>query len=139
MSQSLYTIPPTTTQSLRKLRFGSARALTPQSRIYKIDPKELCIVEQAPEEIYKSLEELADALPGNSPRYVVLSYPIVTADGRHKSPYVLLYYKPENANQQAKMLYAAAVELFRAQADVNKLIEVADEDEVLDVKDLLNE
>ncbi|KAK7207583.1 hypothetical protein BZA70DRAFT_264940 [Myxozyma melibiosi] len=120
MSQSLYTLPPTTTKSLRDLRFGSARATTPQARIYEISKADMSIVETSPAEVYTSLEDLADALPGNTPRYVVLSYPMVTKDGRHKAPYVLLYYRPVTATQQAKMLYAGAVEIFRAQADVNR-------------------
>ena len=41
----------------------------------QIDKKSLEI-SQAGDEVYKSMEELADDLPDNSPRFVLLSYPL---------------------------------------------------------------
>jgi hypothetical protein len=41
----------------------------------QIDKKSLEI-SQADEEVYKSMAELADELPDNSPRFVLLSYPL---------------------------------------------------------------
>ncbi|PVH17423.1 40S ribosomal protein S13 [Candidozyma duobushaemuli] len=67
-----------------------------------------------------NIEELIEELPDNSPRYVLLSYPIKLSDGRVKSPFVLLYWRPPTTGQENKMLYAGAVELFREKAGVAK-------------------
>lgn len=39
-------------------------------------------------------------------------------------PYVLLYYLPENCNPSSRMMYAAAVELMRSTAEVNRVVEI---------------
>ncbi|KAK9373477.1 uncharacterized protein V1513DRAFT_486027 [Lipomyces chichibuensis] len=139
MASPLYTFPQPTIKSMRDLRFGSARAKTLQAKIYEISKTDMSIQEQQPPELYTSLGDLSDALPGNTPRFIVLSYPLITKDGRQKTPYVLVYFLPVTATQQAKMLYAGAVEIVRAQADVNKLIEITDEEEILEIEDLINE
>lgn len=69
-----------------------------------------------------NIEELIEELPDNSPRYVLLSYPIKLSDGRVKSPFVLLYWRPPTTGQENKMLYAGAVELFREKAGVAKYV-----------------
>jgi len=89
------------------------------------------------EETYTSLQEIADALPENSPRYVLLSYPVTLNSGRLSTPYILLYYLPENANNQLRMVYAGAKELMRNTAEVGKVIDVADEEELLAVEETL--
>ncbi|KAK9234878.1 hypothetical protein V1525DRAFT_366048 [Lipomyces kononenkoae] len=139
MASPLYSFPQPTIKSMRDLRFGSARAKTLQAKIYEISKADMSIQEQQPAELYTTLADLTDALPANTPRFIVLSYPLVTKDGRQKTPYVLIYFLPVTATQQAKMLYAGAVEIVRAQADVNKLIEISDEDEIMEIEDLINE
>lgn len=69
-----------------------------------------------------SFDDLIDELPDNSPRYVVLSYPMKTPDGRLKNPLVLLYWRPPTCGQEAKMLYAGAVELVREKAGVSQYV-----------------
>lgn len=69
-----------------------------------------------------NIEELVEELPDNSARYVLLSYPLKLSDGRVKSPFVLLYWRPPTSGQENKMLYAGAVELFREKAGVNKYV-----------------
>lgn len=59
-----------------------------------------------------------EEVPDNSPRYILLSYPIKLSDGRVKSPFVLLYWRPPTCDSEAKMLYAGAVELIREKAGV---------------------
>lgn len=63
-----------------------------------------------------------EELPDNSPRYVVLSYPLTLKDGRKSSPLVMLYWLPPTSQQSLRMLYAAAVELFREKAGVSKYV-----------------
>lgn len=45
-------------------------------------------------------------------------------------PYVLLYYLPENCNPNQRMSYAGAVELMRSQAEVNKVYEIENAEDV---------
>ncbi|KAK6495456.1 hypothetical protein TWF481_003474 [Arthrobotrys musiformis] len=132
----LYVFSEDTRKQLRKFRLSTSRANTPQARIYAIDRKTLEIKE-SDSEVYTSLEDIADALPENTPRYVVLSHPVTLKSGRLSTPYVLLYYMPENSNNELRMLYAGAKELMRNTAEVGKVMEVEDEDSVLAVKDAL--
>ena len=43
-----------------------------------VDKNDLQILQDDPPTTYNSLEDLADALPENTPRYVLLSYPMTT-------------------------------------------------------------
>jgi Cofilin/tropomyosin-type actin-binding protein len=45
-------------------------------------------------------------------------------------PYVLLYYLPENCNPSSRMMYAGAVELMRSTAEVNRVIEIQNGEEL---------
>lgn len=54
----------------------------------------------------------------------------IQASGRQSVPYVLLYYLPVNSNPNLKMSYAGAVELFRGTAEVNRVLEVQDVEEL---------
>lgn len=49
----------------------------------------------------------------------------------------MVYYRPDTSTQETKMLYAAAVELFREKAGVSKLIQITDEDEFEEIPDQL--
>lgn len=49
----------------------------------------------------------------------------------------MLYYMPTNANAELRMLYAGAKELMRNTSEVGKIIDVADEDELLAVPETL--
>ncbi|RMX95788.1 hypothetical protein D0866_16464 [Hortaea werneckii] len=71
----LYTFSPETKNALRKFRLGTSRAKDPQAVIYQID-KSTMEIKQVDETIYSNMQELSDELPDNSPRYVLLSYPL---------------------------------------------------------------
>ncbi len=77
-------------------------------------------LDESAESPITSTEELVEELPDNSPRYVVLSYPITLKDGRKSSPLVLVYWLPPTSTQSLRMLYAAALELIREKAGVSK-------------------
>ena len=51
---------------------------TEARRADHIDKNDHCILQDEPAETYSSLADLADALPENTPRYVLLSYPMTT-------------------------------------------------------------
>ncbi|MCJ1448834.1 MAG: hypothetical protein MMC23_009353 [Stictis urceolatum] len=80
---------------------------------------------------------LSEELPTHSPRYVLLSYPLTLSSGRVSVPYVMLYYLPVTCNAELKMLYAGAKELMRNTAEVGKVIEVTDAEDIVDIKDML--
>ncbi|KAK1145997.1 hypothetical protein N8T08_003645 [Aspergillus melleus] len=134
MSESrLYSFSPETKEQLRKFRLGTSRAKDPKAIIYTIDSKNQ---EIRPEdgEVYTKMEDLVDELPESSPRFILLSYPLTLASGRLAVPYVLLYYLPVNCNPTARMMYAGAVELMRNVAEVNRVIEVVEEDEIIGIE-----
>jgi Cofilin/tropomyosin-type actin-binding protein len=91
------------------------------------------------DEVYTSLQEIVDELPEHAPRFVLLSYPVTLNSGRQAAPYVLLYYMPTTTNNELRMMYAGAKELMRNTAEVGKVIEVAEEDDVLGVEETLKE
>ncbi|KKO97417.1 hypothetical protein THAR02_10481 [Trichoderma harzianum] len=82
---------------------------------------------------YTSLDEIADDLPDHAPRFILLSYPLTTSDGRLSVPYVLLYYLPITCNAETRMLYAGAKELIRNTAEVNKVIDIESTEDLEEV------
>ncbi|KAK8160909.1 hypothetical protein IWX90DRAFT_388385 [Phyllosticta citrichinensis] len=132
----LYTFSPDTKDKLRKFRLGTSRAKDPQAVVYQIDKKTLEIAPASPD-VYTNLQDLADALPDHSPRFVLLSYPLTLPSGRLSVPYVMLNYLPETCNAELKMLYAGAKELLRNTAEVNRIIEIGSEEEVEEIEERL--
>lgn len=49
----------------------------------------------------------------------------------------MLYYLPENCNPNQRMMYAGAVELMRNTAEVNRVIEVYEEDDIISIESKL--
>ncbi|EFX02907.1 gmf family protein [Grosmannia clavigera kw1407] len=120
----LYTFSQETKDKLRKFRLGTSRSNDPQAVIYLIDKVSKEIRQDADKTVYKSLDEIADDLPDNSPRFVLLSYPMTLPSGRMSVPYVLLYYLPITSNNEMRMLYAGAKELMRNTSEVGKVIDI---------------
>jgi hypothetical protein len=83
---------------------------------------------------FEDMLEVADELPDSSPRFILLSYPLTLASGRMSVPYVMIYYLPVNANPNLKMSYAGAVELLRGTAEVNRVIEIQDGEELGEIE-----
>ncbi|MCJ1252368.1 hypothetical protein MMC24_000173 [Lignoscripta atroalba] len=125
----LYTFSPETKEKLRKFRLGTSRAKDPQAVIYQIDKHTLEIA-QADDQTYTNMQELGDELPGHSPRYILLSYPLTLPSGRLSVPYVLIYYLPVTCNAELRMLYAGAKELMRNTAEAGRVIEMTDPEDL---------
>ncbi|KAF2143870.1 uncharacterized protein K452DRAFT_285910 [Aplosporella prunicola CBS 121167] len=134
----LYTFSQETRDKLRKFRLGTSRAKDAQAVIYQIDKKSLEI-SQADAEVYNNMQKLADKLPDNSPRYVLLSYPLELSTGRLYVPYVMIYYLPATCNSEMKMLYAGAKELLRNTAEVGRIIEMDSPEQLEEIEDRLRE
>ncbi|KAG1756635.1 uncharacterized protein EDB91DRAFT_1342296 [Suillus paluster] len=73
-----------------------------------------------------SIEGLAEELPQNSPRYVVLSYELKHRDGRTSFPLVLINWAPSSSETTMMTLHASALLDFQRVAEANKTIEVRD-------------
>jgi hypothetical protein len=95
-----------------------------------IDKHTLEIKQDEDKTVYTNLPEIGDDLPGHSPRFVLLSYPLTLPSGRMSVPYVLLYYLPVTCNAELRMLYAGAKELMRNTAEVGKVIEIDSADDL---------
>lgn len=54
-------------------------------------------------------------------------------------PYVMLYYLPVTCNNEVKMLYAGAKELMRNTAEVNRIIEIDNADDLEEIEEKLKE
>ncbi|KAF2771479.1 glia maturation factor beta, partial [Teratosphaeria nubilosa] len=132
----LYTFSPETKDKLRKFRLGTSRAKDPMAVIYQID-KSSMEIKQADDEIYKNMQELSDELPDNSPRYILLSYPLTMASGRLSVPYVMINYLPPTCSAELRMLYAGAKELLRNQAEVNRIIEIDSAEDLEEIEEKL--
>ena len=96
------------------------------------------------------MQELAEELPGHSPRFILLSYPMTLVctssgyplsvvddelmveqpSGRLSVPYVLIYYLPVTCNAELRMLYAGAKELMRNTAEAARVIELTDTEDL---------
>ncbi|KYG46212.1 hypothetical protein M433DRAFT_49360, partial [Acidomyces richmondensis BFW] len=121
----LYTISPATKDALRKFRLGTSRAKDPQAVIYHINKSTLEIQPNTtPEKIYTDLSDLGEDLPDNSPRFILLSYPLTLASGRLSVPYVMLFYLPPTCASDVRMLYAGAKELLRNNAEVGRVLDI---------------
>ncbi|KAI6824208.1 hypothetical protein KC367_g6294 [Hortaea werneckii] len=132
----LYTFSPETKNALRKFRLGTSRAKDPQAVIYQID-KSTMEIKQVDETIYSNMQELSDELPDNSPRYILLSYPLTMESGRLSVPYVMINYLPPTCSSEMRMLYAGAKELMRNQAEVNRIIEMDAAEEIEEIEEKL--
>ncbi|RMD45105.1 hypothetical protein DV735_g113, partial [Chaetothyriales sp. CBS 134920] len=136
MSQSLYVFSQETKDTLRKFRLGTSRASKLQAKIVQIDIKSQEI-RLSSDKTYDSLIDISDDLPDSSPRFVLLSYPLTLSSGRLSVPYVMLYYLPVNCNPNMRMSYAGAVEVLRQQAEVQRVIEIKEAEEVEEVESKL--
>lgn len=138
MSQSICTIPTEAKQSLRKFRLTPIKqsSTTIPTQIYKINKNEQTI--NLDESLnLEAFDELVDELPDNTPCYVLMNYGYTKPDGRYTSPLVGIYWRPDSAKGDIKMLYARSVELFKKEVGCNIWLECSDEDDIPDLKNLI--
>lgn len=109
---------------------------TPSPKKDQIDKKTLEI-SRSDSTVYTNMLDLSDELPDNSPRFVLLSYPLTLGSGRLSVPYVMLNYLPATCNQETRMLYAGAKELMRNQSEAGRVIEIDAAEEVESIEEKL--
>ncbi|TFK55075.1 glia maturation factor beta [Heliocybe sulcata] len=117
-------IPQSLKDSLRKFRFARRNAGS-AAIVVRVNKQKL-IMEEVETFDDISPEDLAEELPENSPRYVVLSYELVHSDGRKSFPLVLINWAPTSSEIGLLTLHASAFLDFQTTADVSKVIEVRD-------------
>ncbi|KAJ7046991.1 hypothetical protein C8F04DRAFT_216953 [Mycena alexandri] len=115
-------IPQEIKDSLRKFRFAR-RNEGSAALVIKINKAKL-ILEEVEQFDSISIEELAEELPENSPRYVMLSYQLEHPDGRKSFPLVLLNWAPTSSEIGMLTLHASALLDFQSTADVSRVIEL---------------
>lgn len=59
------------------------------------------------------------------------------SSGRVSVPYVMVYYMPATCNAESRMLFAGAKELLRNTAEVGKILEVTDAEDMLELEERL--
>ncbi|KAJ3725765.1 hypothetical protein EV361DRAFT_939322 [Lentinula raphanica] len=128
-------IPQSIKDSLRKFRFAR-RNEGSAAIVIKINKQKL-IMEEVEQFDNISIEELAEELPENSPRYVVLSHALVHPDGRTSFPLVLINWAPPSSEIGLLTLHASALLNFQTTADVSKVIEIREGPEGL-TSDVVN-
>ncbi|THU77811.1 glia maturation factor beta [Dendrothele bispora CBS 962.96] len=115
-------IPQSIKDTLRKFRFAR-RNEGSAALVIKINKQKL-VMEEVEQFDNISIEELAEELPENSPRYVVLSYELNHSDGRKSFPLVLINWAPTTSEISLLTLHASALLDFQTTADVSKVIEI---------------
>ncbi|CCD22530.1 Aim7p NDAI_0A03730 [Naumovozyma dairenensis CBS 421] len=130
-STALYHLSTETKKQIQQFRISTGRIETVKGLSIKIQPKpsyEIVIDDDEQEELDEmtDLSELAEIMPDNSPRFLLLAYPLTTKDGIKQTPLVLIYWKPVTVvSQEWKMLYAGALEMIRSECGTYKLVEVS--------------
>ncbi|EPQ58297.1 glia maturation factor beta [Gloeophyllum trabeum ATCC 11539] len=117
-------IPQALKDSLRNFRFARRNA-GHAAMVVRVNKQKL-VMEEVDTFDDISPEDLADELPENSPRYVLLSYELAHPDGRKSFPLVLINWAPTSSEIGLLTLHASAFLDFQNTADVSKVIEVRD-------------
>jgi hypothetical protein len=115
-------IPESIKTSLRKFRFARRNAGS-AALVIKINKQKL-VMEEVEHFDSITLEDLAEELPENSPRYVVLSYELNHSDGRKSFPLVLINWAPTSSEIGLLTLHASALLDFQSTADLSKVVEI---------------
>ncbi|KAI9479031.1 hypothetical protein H4R22_003661 [Coemansia sp. RSA 1290] len=110
MSSVTCTISKDVLDDVKKCRLDDPNA-NMLAYIAKIDTDKKAVVKDAQFNNI-AFEDLAEELPENEPRYVVLSYRQTHKDGRVSYPLVFIYYLPTTAKPVHRMLYASTQPLF---------------------------
>ncbi|BEI82369.1 hypothetical protein CcaverHIS002_0302370 [Cutaneotrichosporon cavernicola] len=77
------------------------------------------------------IEEIAEDLPENSPRLVLISHQLKHKDGRVSYPLILVNWMPTTAPTDLMTLQASSLSYFQQTAEVAKVLEVRDGEEGL--------
>ncbi|KIR26089.1 hypothetical protein I309_05040 [Cryptococcus deuterogattii LA55] len=74
----------------------------------------------------QSIEEIAEELPENAPRYVLLSHELKHKDGRISYPLLLINWAPSTSPIELMTLHASSLNYFQQVSETAKVLEVRD-------------
>ncbi|WVQ85205.1 hypothetical protein IAT38_007370 [Cryptococcus sp. DSM 104549] len=133
MSTRTVDIPADVLDALKKFRFKNTKGNAAISvRIVKNS-----LTMKVDEEFEgQSVEEIAEELPENAPRYVLLSHELTHKDGRISYPLILINWAPSSSPIELMTLHASSLSYFQQIAEVAKVLEVRDGAEGLTTKDV---
>ncbi|KAF9903158.1 hypothetical protein EC991_004104, partial [Linnemannia zychae] len=121
-------VDPALVEKIEAFRF-SKRSQGNAALICKIDKAKLLILEETDEDDI-SIEDLAELLPENTPRYVILSFELKHDDGRLSYPLVFLYYSPKGVKPDLNMLYASSKTYFQNKTGLGKVFDIHDAEDL---------
>ncbi|KAK8844605.1 hypothetical protein IAR55_006452 [Kwoniella newhampshirensis] len=131
MSTRTVDIPGNVLDALKKFRFNNRKGNAAIS--VKIIKNSLTMA--VDEELTDlSVEEIAEELPENAPRYVVLSHELKHKDGRISYPLIMINWAPSGSPTELMTLHASSLSYFQEIAQVAKVLEVRDGAEGLTTK-----
>ncbi|KAI8819231.1 uncharacterized protein EV422DRAFT_498240, partial [Fimicolochytrium jonesii] len=98
--------------------------------IFKIDTAALRVVlDEQLDDV--PIEDIAQALPDTTPRFLVVSSELRHGDGRISYPMFGLYYNPGGASTANRMLYASTKNYLYQECDVTgKIFDLTDSEEL---------
>ncbi|KAL1409665.1 hypothetical protein Q8F55_003661 [Vanrija albida] len=116
-------IPATVKDALKEFRFTKSKGNAAIS--VKIVKATLTMaVDEEFED--QTIEEIAEELPENAPRYILLSHELTHKDGRVSYPLLLVNWSPSGSPVELLTLHASALSYFQQVAEVAKVLEVRD-------------
>lgn len=127
-------IPPPLKTVIREFRFSKRRDAT-SALVVKINRVQL-VMEQDKKFDNTTIEDLANELPENAPRFVLLSHPVTHKDGRKSNPIVLINWIPKTSEIGMLTLHASALLGFQNAADVMRVIEFREGPDSLTTEDI---
>ncbi|KAI3644596.1 hypothetical protein MP228_010760 [Amoeboaphelidium protococcarum] len=120
-NQIICEVPQEITDKLKEFRFRKSKKNA--ALILKVDKDDFKVkIEQLLDGC--TMEDLAEELPDNQPRFVVYSFEYVHQDGRVSYPLIFFYWSPTTVKPEMHMLYASAKTHVVQKCEVGKVYDI---------------
>ncbi|CAJ0581209.1 unnamed protein product, partial [Mesorhabditis spiculigera] len=124
---AISTIPDDVKERLKKFRFEKRDGT--QALLLKIDKAtQQFLVDTELNDC--DIEEVAEELPAQQPRFLLLSYKQVHDDGRISNPMCLVFYSPAGCPPDMQMLYAGSRNTLVNECELTKNFDIRDAEEL---------
>ncbi|CAB11220.1 Actin-depolymerizing factor gmf1 [Schizosaccharomyces pombe] len=125
----MFTISDTTMKEIDRFRLRLKKSVM-YAFILKVDKATKEIVPDGEIMDLQSIEEVADELSETNPRFILVSYPTKTTDGRLSTPLFMIYWRPSATPNDLSMIYASAKVWFQDVSQVHKVFEARDSEDI---------
>ncbi|EPY51697.1 cofilin/tropomyosin family protein [Schizosaccharomyces cryophilus OY26] len=125
----MFSISDTIVKEIDRFRLRLKKSLL-FAYIFKIDKSSKEVVPDGEIMQIESVEEIADELSETQPRYILVSYPTKTTDGRLSTPLFMIYWRPSSSPHDLSMIYASAKVWFQDKSQVHKVMEVREVEDI---------